>query len=62
MNELITKKKMDEIVQKFSTGITTETTPEQLLEVISKIIYSSINSIDKSALSNLVAGQFLKKY
>ena len=60
MDELISKKKIDNIVQKFSKEITTETTSEQLMEVIQKIIYQSINSIDISVISNIVAGKILR--
>jgi len=60
VDELISKKKIDNIVQKFSKEITTETTSEQLMEVIQKIIYQSINSIDISVISNIVAGKILR--
>lgn len=60
MDELISKKKIDNIVQKFSKEITSETTSEQLIEIIQKIIYQSINSIDISVISNIVAGKILR--
>jgi len=60
VDELISKKKIDNIVQKFSKEITSETTSEQLMEIIQKIIYQSINSIDISVISNIVAGKILR--
>jgi len=60
VDELISKKKIDNIVQKFSKEITSETTSEQLIEIIQKIIYQSINSIDISVISNIVAGKILR--
>jgi hypothetical protein len=51
MGEIISKIKVNSIVNQYSQQITNNTTPNQLLDIVKEIVYQCINSIDISEIS-----------
>ncbi|MFA5385530.1 MAG: hypothetical protein WC364_12915 [Eubacteriales bacterium] len=58
MTELIRKHVVDNIVDEFKEKVTSETTPQEILEIIKNIVYESINSIDANLLWDVVEEKF----
>jgi hypothetical protein len=52
MNEIISKTVVDRIVLKYGQSVTSETTQQEMLQVIGAIVYEAINSINKDTLSD----------
>lgn len=55
MSELIRKSAIEKIVNVYAQAITPETSQQEMIEIISDIIYKSINSIDVRAISEIQA-------
>jgi len=53
MKELIKQQVIDNIINKYNSTITSETTQQEMLQIIGKVIYESINSIDTKITSSI---------
>ena len=55
MTELISKSAIEKITLEYAKSVTSENSQQQMLSIVSNIIYKSINSIDKKAISEIVS-------
>jgi|GEM_PF-3101718 len=55
MIELISKSAIEKITLEYAKSVTSENSQQQMLSIVSNIIYKSINSIDKKAISEIVS-------
>lgn len=51
---LISRDKVNSIVEKYEAKVTNDTTPKQMLEIIKDIVFEAINSVDTGAIIRIV--------
>jgi hypothetical protein len=55
MTELISKSAIEKITLEYAKSVTSENSQQEMIKMVSNIIYKCINSIDKKAISEIVS-------
>jgi len=57
----ISEMTLDSLIKELEIKVTNETTPEEMLQIIKKLIVAAVNSIDTKALYEVVEESMLRE-
>jgi hypothetical protein len=58
---LIREEVIERIIENLDIKVTNETTPEEMLQVIKKVVFEAINSIDENEVYKIISEIFTEK-